>query len=165
MDRSRQAEASAPRAPPPPLPLPPPAPLPPLADYVGEDGIIGDGWEKPLVDAVQKWFMESEMMTLFADASAFADLHCDVFELELKEHKLEYTALHNQFRQVFEDKLNGYLASIGYTPEHFYVAYEKCVDRDSGTKTMGEIMWCCLEYEFFCQIMCERKREKLGHPS
>mmetsp|Transcript_49769 Transcript_49769/g.105997 ORF Transcript_49769/g.105997 Transcript_49769/m.105997 type:complete len:180 (-) Transcript_49769:13-552(-) len=131
-----------------------PAGLPPLGD---------EGWEEPLVNAVKKWFMETEMQALFESATEFADAHCEVFDPYLGEHKLEYTELHKQFRQLFEDKLNNFLASLGYSPEHFYLAFEKCIDRDAETKGMADIMWCCLDYEFFCQIMCERKRERLGN--
>lgn len=53
-----------------------------------------------------------------------------------------YTQLHNEFKQLFEDRLNSFLFGIGATPEAFYVAFEKaghegverCFGADSGSK-------------------------------
>eukprot|EP00429_Kryptoperidinium_foliaceum_P021580 CAMPEP_0176132830 /NCGR_PEP_ID=MMETSP0120_2-20121206/67306_1 /TAXON_ID=160619 /ORGANISM="Kryptoperidinium foliaceum, Strain CCMP 1326" /LENGTH=214 /DNA_ID=CAMNT_0017468345 /DNA_START=32 /DNA_END=674 /DNA_ORIENTATION=- len=126
----------------------------------GDDGVM-QGWESPLVKAVIKWFTDTEMEGLFRDAAAFADMHCDVFEPDQEVHKLEYTELHKQYLQLFEDKLSAFLNSLGgYTLEHFFAALPKCVKQDSEADMMAECMLCCLDYTFFCQLMCERKREK-----
>lgn len=118
-----------------------------------------DAWDEQIVNAVQKWFLETEMEQLFFDATAFADQHCEVFEPALGEHKLVYKQLHEQFQQLFLDKLNAFLASIGQPMEAFEAAFEKLVKKDAGAQTMAELMWCVLDYEFFCQLMCERKKE------
>eukprot|EP00404_Azadinium_spinosum_P005175 CAMPEP_0180462652 /NCGR_PEP_ID=MMETSP1036_2-20121128/24519_1 /TAXON_ID=632150 /ORGANISM="Azadinium spinosum, Strain 3D9" /LENGTH=184 /DNA_ID=CAMNT_0022469439 /DNA_START=1 /DNA_END=554 /DNA_ORIENTATION=- len=117
--------------------------------------------ERELVEQVRTWFMESQFEALTQEAYRFADLHCHLFEPELGEHKLVYTDLHRQFRQLFEDTLNAFLASLGSTPEAFEVAFEKCVKREvGGADIMAELMYCVMEYEFFCQVMAERKRDK-----
>mmetsp|Transcript_88103 Transcript_88103/g.244559 ORF Transcript_88103/g.244559 Transcript_88103/m.244559 type:complete len:133 (+) Transcript_88103:91-489(+) len=115
--------------------------------------------EAAVVEAVKQWFMRDAPEELVQTAAAFADQHCDIFEPHLGEHKLVYTELHKQYRQIFEDKLNTYLAALGCTPEAFYAAFEKYGKVDRGTQEMGELMYCCLEYEFFCQVMSERKAE------
>eukprot|EP00435_Cladocopium_sp_Y103_P024245 s4367_g5.t3 len=107
---------------------------------------------------VKTWFTCTEMEALVQTAVQFADANCAIFEPELGEHKLVYTQLHNDFKQLFEDRLNSFLASIGATPEAFYVAFQKA-GHEGEVQTMAELMYTCLEYEFFCQIMCERKRE------
>mmetsp|Transcript_52418 Transcript_52418/g.98340 ORF Transcript_52418/g.98340 Transcript_52418/m.98340 type:complete len:197 (-) Transcript_52418:53-643(-) len=117
--------------------------------------------EDQLVQAVRDWFFTTEMETLFLEATAFADANCMVFEPELGEHKLVYTELHHQFRRLFEDKLTMYLISIGRSPEQFYAAFEKSAQVDAGTENMADVMWTALDYEFFCQLMCERKRDLL----
>uniref|UniRef100_A0A7S1WPJ6 Cilia- and flagella-associated protein 36 n=1 Tax=Alexandrium catenella TaxID=2925 RepID=A0A7S1WPJ6_ALECA len=117
--------------------------------------------EAALVERVKQWFMGLEAEELIKTAYAFADQNCHLFEPELGEHKLVYTELHHQFRQLFEDKLNAFLASLGCSPEAFYVAFEKCSKVDPGTETMAELMYCCLQYEFFCQVMSERKADAL----
>ncbi|CAE7251959.1 cfap36 [Symbiodinium natans] len=116
--------------------------------------------QRELVEQVKIWFTCTEMEALVQTAVQFADANCSVFEPELGEHKLEYTRLHNEFKQLFEDRLNSFLSSIGATPEAFYEAFEK-IGREEGGDVQGlaEIMYTCLQYEFFCQIMCERKRE------
>ncbi|CAJ1403225.1 unnamed protein product [Effrenium voratum] len=116
------------------------------------------GEEEELVQQVKKWFTCTEMEALVQTAVQFADANCAVFEPELGEHKLVYTQLHNEFKQLFEDRLNSFLASIGATPEAFYAAMEKSAN-EGEVQTMAELMYTCLQYEFFCQIMCERKRE------
>merc|ERR1711871_807780 len=119
------------------------------------------------VQMVHDWFFQTEMERHFIDAAAFADEHCMVFEPELNEHKLVYTDLHNQFRRLFEDKLHNYLASIGHSPEAFYEAFQKTSKVDPNSQSMADLMWCALDYEFFCQLMCERKLEmqkKLAAP-
>mmetsp|Transcript_24583 Transcript_24583/g.49871 ORF Transcript_24583/g.49871 Transcript_24583/m.49871 type:complete len:115 (+) Transcript_24583:53-397(+) len=105
--------------------------------------------------------MGLEAEELIKLAYAFADQYCHLFEPELGEHKLVYTELHQQFRQLFENKLHEFLASLGYTPEAFYVAFEKCAKVDAGTETMSELMYCCLQYEFFCQVMSERRADAM----
>ncbi|CAE7658682.1 cfap36 [Symbiodinium pilosum] len=116
--------------------------------------------ERELVEQVKTWFTCTEMEALVQTAVHFADANCAVFEPELGEHKLEYTRLHNEFKQLFEDRLNGFLSSIGATPEAFYEAFQK-IGKEEGGEVQGlaEIMYTCLQYDFFCQIMCERKRE------
>merc|ERR1719237_512146 len=117
--------------------------------------------DEMLVEQVRTWFMKTEMDALFETAVAFADQHCDIFEPELGEHKHEYNTLHQQFTQLFEDKLNAFLASVGRRPEEFYVALKQChAKNDERTKNMADLMFTCLDYEFFCMIMCERKQEK-----
>eukprot|EP00931_Biecheleriopsis_adriatica_P105926 TRINITY_DN80446_c0_g1_i1.p1 TRINITY_DN80446_c0_g1~~TRINITY_DN80446_c0_g1_i1.p1 ORF type:complete len:168 (+),score=55.78 TRINITY_DN80446_c0_g1_i1:28-504(+) len=111
-----------------------------------------------IVEEVKNWFMCTEMEALVQTAVQFADANCAIFEPELGEHKLEYTRLHNEFKQLFEERLNGFLATIGTTPEAFYAAFEKCAHTESAS-CMADLMYTCLQYEFFCQIMCERKRE------
>merc|ERR1711862_1069258 len=107
---------------------------------------------------------ESEMEALFQEASDFGEKHCEVFDLSVQEHKHIYTELHQQFRQIFEDKLGGFLASIGRSPDAFYVALQTQLGKDKndfGAQTMSELMWCCLDYEFFCNIMIEKKKEQM----
>mmetsp|Transcript_3269 Transcript_3269/g.6622 ORF Transcript_3269/g.6622 Transcript_3269/m.6622 type:complete len:143 (-) Transcript_3269:2-430(-) len=116
--------------------------------------------QEALVEAVKTWFMQTEMEALFQAASDFADQHCEVFEPELGEHKLEYTVLHNQFREIFEGKLLDFLTSMGQTQEAFDAAFEACVSADANTQVMGELMWCALNYEFFCSLMCEKRAER-----
>ncbi|CAE7772558.1 rab-6.1 [Symbiodinium sp. CCMP2456] len=116
--------------------------------------------QRELVEQVKIWFTCTEMEALVQTAVQFADAHCAVFEPELGEHKLEYTRLHNEFKQLFEDRLNAFLSSIGATPEAFYEAFEKIGTEEGGeVQGLAEIMYTCLQYDFFCQIMCERKRE------
>mmetsp|Transcript_45688 Transcript_45688/g.126794 ORF Transcript_45688/g.126794 Transcript_45688/m.126794 type:complete len:183 (-) Transcript_45688:251-799(-) len=131
----------------------------PTAPIAAAPGCEPEPWEEQVVEAVRLWFMETEMQQLFNDAAAFADANCEVFDVQQDEHKLEYTALHQQYQAFFEAKLNAFLASIGHTSESFQVAFEKMVKKNGGAKTMAELMWCCLDYEFFCQIMVERKKE------
>mmetsp|Transcript_60261 Transcript_60261/g.111753 ORF Transcript_60261/g.111753 Transcript_60261/m.111753 type:complete len:170 (-) Transcript_60261:96-605(-) len=134
---------------------------PPAAAAAGHQAPPEEAWEGPLVEAVRTWFLETEMQQLFEAATAFADAHCDVFDLDREDHKLEYTDLHKQYNQLFENKLDTYLRSIGYTQAHFEYAFEKRLKFDEEAQFMGQLMYCALDYEFFCQLMCERKREKL----
>merc|ERR1719330_1898532 len=115
--------------------------------------------EVAIVERVKTWFMGLEAEGLVKTAFAFADANCHIFEPETREHKLEYTYLHAQYRQLFEEQLNVLLINEGWAPEAFYAAFEKMAKADEGTQTMAELMWCCLEYEFFCQVMQERKTE------
>mmetsp|Transcript_56542 Transcript_56542/g.106048 ORF Transcript_56542/g.106048 Transcript_56542/m.106048 type:complete len:159 (+) Transcript_56542:79-555(+) len=115
--------------------------------------------QRSIVEQVKIWFTCTEMEALVHTAVQFADANCGIFEPELGEHKLEYTRLHNEFKQLFEDRLNAFLASIGATPEAFYEAFELIGREEGDVQGLAEIMYTCLQYDFFCQIMCERKRE------
>jgi hypothetical protein len=121
--------------------------------------VTQDEWDTQIVEAVKKWFMETEMEQLFHDAAAFADQHCEVFEPQVGEHKLVYTQLHEEYKQLFMDKLTAFLASLGQPLEAFEVAFEKMIKRDADAQGMAELMYCALDYEFFCQLMSERKKE------
>eukprot|EP00929_Paragymnodinium_shiwhaense_P015684 TRINITY_DN123786_c0_g1_i1.p1 TRINITY_DN123786_c0_g1~~TRINITY_DN123786_c0_g1_i1.p1 ORF type:complete len:191 (-),score=37.20 TRINITY_DN123786_c0_g1_i1:98-670(-) len=148
--------------PPPGSILPPPEPCPPPRAYPEAEGPPTDE-EVQLVQAVRTWFMQTEMEQHFKDAEAFADRHCHVFDLSSMEHKLEYTELHHKFQNFFEEKLNLFLGTIGRTPEEFYIAFQKCAKTDDKADQMAEIMTIAMDYEFFCQIMAEKKRA-LGPP-
>ncbi|CAE7943793.1 rab-6.1 [Symbiodinium sp. KB8] len=110
--------------------------------------------QRELVEQVKIWFTCTEMEALVQTAVQFADAHCAVFEPELGEHKLEYTRLHNEFKQLFEDRLNAFLSSVGATPEAFYDAFEKIGTEEGGeVQGLAEIMYTCLQYDFFCQVV------------
>ena len=43
--------------------------------------------------------------------------------------------------------MNELFASRGWTPEAFYVAFEKRATVDISAECMADMMWCCLDYE------------------
>lgn len=56
--------------------------------------------------------------TWVAPIAQFIDKHCDIFE-DVEENKLEYTPIHNAFKQLFDDLLTAHLSELAVTPEQF----------------------------------------------
>lgn len=112
-------------------------------------------WETRVIQAVNAWFTENE--GLVGIAYEFADQHCHIFDQHSETHKLEYTELHHQFRDLFEQKLNEYLASEELEPEAFHLVLAKAIRVDPEAENMGQMLLAVMDYEFFCQVMVERK--------
>uniref|UniRef100_A0A0G4GLS6 Cilia- and flagella-associated protein 36 n=1 Tax=Chromera velia CCMP2878 TaxID=1169474 RepID=A0A0G4GLS6_9ALVE len=96
---------------------------------------------------------------LLQDAITFADKHCDIFE-DTPEQKLEYTTVYNDFKQLFETKVETYLSEKGVTMEQFEEVLTKHKD-DENSKMVVELLWACASYEMFVSLMVERKADKL----
>eukprot|EP00928_Gymnodinium_smaydae_P078218 TRINITY_DN6197_c0_g2_i1.p1 TRINITY_DN6197_c0_g2~~TRINITY_DN6197_c0_g2_i1.p1 ORF type:complete len:544 (-),score=195.32 TRINITY_DN6197_c0_g2_i1:85-1716(-) len=56
--------------------------------------------------------------TWVAPISTFIDEHCGVFE-DMEENKLEYTPIHNAFKQLVDDLLTAHLVELSVTAEQF----------------------------------------------
>ena len=75
---------------------------------------------------------------LAQEAFAFADQHFQSFEvLESGEHQLENKQLHNQFNEIFELRLDEYLAAKGIAPQTFYEVLEERTAADSESTAGG----------------------------
>jgi hypothetical protein len=67
---------------------------------------------------VKEFFYENDD---FAEIfETWAEDNCSEFVVDEEEHKLQYTELHNEFRQMFEDQIEGFIESLGHTVFDFY---------------------------------------------
>ena len=65
----------------------------------------------------------------------FIDAKCLVFDDD-EENKLEFTVLHNEFKDLVEGLLSDFLAELGVTPERF----ADVVERASAEKESGDFV-------------------------
>jgi hypothetical protein len=93
------------------------------------------------------------------EAFAFADQHFQDFEvMESGEHQLQNKQLHNQFTEIFELRLNDYLAAKEIAPQTFYNVLEEQTAADSkSTALLLQSLRIATDYDFFIEVMRERK--------
>ena len=67
---------------------------------------------------VKEFFYENDD---FAEIfETWAEENCGAIVVDEEENKLQYTDLHNEFRKMFEDQIEGFIESLGYTTYDFY---------------------------------------------
>lgn len=90
----------------------------------------------------------------------FANKHCDIFEIDEEEQKLEYTNVYNKFLKLFEAKVEEMLKENGVSPQQFYMECKKL--SDAGDQEIVEFLLALSDYEVFLNMMKEIKLRKLG---
>jgi hypothetical protein len=70
-----------------------------------------------LQDVQEYFYRNDSLASAFED---FVDQNCDIIDLESDEMKLQYTDLHEKFKQLFEDLMEAYIQSKGYSVLQFY---------------------------------------------
>lgn len=86
----------------------------------------------------------------------FIDKHCVVFDSE-EENKLEYTMLHNQFQQMVEERLDGFLAEFSIPQEVFLNACEAATDKIH--QSIIQQMLAVENFQVFKKMMVTRQRQ------
>ena len=91
-------------------------------------------------DATASWLYEAVIRYLqgpmyTTPLMGFIDAKCLVFDDD-EENKLEFTVLHNEFKDLVEGLLSDFLAELGVTPERF----ADVVERANAEKELGDFV-------------------------
>jgi hypothetical protein len=129
-----------------------------------EDSKEGEKLKGPhLVEAVQNYFFTDE--TLSRTFESFVKDRCDVIDLNSSEYKLEYTRVYNEYKALFEEKMENYICSVlGSSINDFYTALKSATEADenSNEAVFGLILLSVTDFDIFMQMMKESRREQIS---
>ncbi|EFC48914.1 predicted protein [Naegleria gruberi] len=91
----------------------------------------------------------------------FGNKHCDIFEIDEEEQKLEYTNVYNKFVKLFESKVEELLKQKGVTPQEFYIECKRLSEEENDQEIV-EFLLALSDYQVFYNMMKEIKLRKLG---
>jgi hypothetical protein len=124
-------------------------------------------WEpEELIAKVQDYFFgNDDLAKLF---EKFVKDRAHVIDLDNEEYKLEYTTIYEEYKELFERELEGYMErQLGVTAEDFYQALYTLQDNENSSGAMfGQILGAIAGFECFMQMMkeaaAEGRREAAG---
>ena len=120
-----------------------------------------------VLEKVSKFFYEDE--SLAKEFEGFIDSQASVVDLDSTEYKLEYTAVYDQYKDLFEDRIGNYITStLGSSIELFYETLQKRTDEDpnSNEAIFGGILVSVCDFDIFMTALKEsavkQKKESEG---
>uniref|UniRef100_A0A6T7UI79 Cilia- and flagella-associated protein 36 n=1 Tax=Pyramimonas obovata TaxID=1411642 RepID=A0A6T7UI79_9CHLO len=118
--------------------------------------------DEEILDKAAEYFWGETFSNQFEE---FMTNKCDVFTDE-EESKLEYTAIYQEYQELFDKCMTGYLESINVSGERFYAICQKVMnstdEEDEQTKSLVNTMVTVADYDVFLQEMRRMGREKRG---
>ena len=100
-------------------------------------------FEDPLTERVEDWAnnQDKELLDTFAN----------------EEHSLAHTALHNDYKELFETILTEFLQQQGFTVEQFYHAAAEEEEEMAGKRRQGDtfsaVVMAASDFDQFCEMM------------
>mmetsp|Transcript_35690 Transcript_35690/g.43033 ORF Transcript_35690/g.43033 Transcript_35690/m.43033 type:complete len:126 (-) Transcript_35690:301-678(-) len=120
--------------------------------------------DEELIEKVTEYFfMNDEFANKFEQWTVD---NCDCFTDD-EENKLEYTALHQKFAEMFEELMGAHLVSLGSSVEAFAEVCQKAEGTDNaelaeGARSIVEVMTTLTDFDSFCQEMKRQAAKKRG---
>ena len=94
----------------------------------------------------------------------FAKKHETLFEGDddgdMKEQKLEYTQVYNEFVKLFEELIEKLITDCGVDVGKFFEALKTIVDTDPDNKFYVEVLLSVTDYSNFIEMMSSYKRDQ-----
>jgi hypothetical protein len=115
-----------------------------------------------LIAKVQEYFYAD--MTLTKVFEAFVKEHAHIVDLEAtekNEYKLEYTRAYEDFKALFEEKMEGFIEKeLGVSVQRFYSILKKKTEEDeySNEAIFGQILLAVTDFDVFMTMMREEAR-------
>ena len=110
-----------------------------------------------VVEKVSEYFyMDEELGQCFEN---FVDSHADSYDLTSTEMKLEYTSIYNSYKDLFEEKIGGYIInSLGSSIEIFYEALQAKTTEDANSTEaiFGQILASVTDFDIFATMLKEQ---------
>ena len=114
--------------------------------------------EKAIFDGVVSLLYESDEFEKKFDA--FAREHCQKFDGEEEEQRLEYNDVYLKYRETFESMIDEHLASKGTDAENFFTICKKVVEGgDDEREGFLPMLNAIADYEMFISLMLETKEK------
>lgn len=111
---------------------------------------------KEIISKVQEFFFMNE--ELAHSFESFIDKHSHVVNLDTEEYKLEYTEVFNDYKKLFENKMETYITKdLNCSITDFYRALKKETenDADSSEAVFGQILASITDFDIFMVMMRE----------
>ncbi len=109
-----------------------------------------------VVEKVYEYFyMDEELGECFEN---FVDKNAHIFDLTSPEFKLDYTRLYNEYKDLFEEKIGGYITSgLGSSIEVFYEALEQKTKEDPNSleAMFGQMLASVTDFDIFATMLRE----------
>ncbi|KAK3264774.1 hypothetical protein CYMTET_26499 [Cymbomonas tetramitiformis] len=110
-----------------------------------------DVWLPDLLDRLT----DDKFLDFLAD---FTEKNCEVFD-GAEELKLEYTDLHNQYKRLFESRVESFLKKKGCTVELFVSSAKEKMQDDPSCRDFFEYLLAVDDFEQFCVMMKKTRNE------
>lgn len=83
-----------------------------------------------------------------------------IVNLESEEYSLSYTEAHNEYRDMFETRMERQIEKLGATPVDFYQALQEKTenDKDGHVAMFAQILLAVTEFDIFMTMMREAAR-------
>lgn len=122
------------------------------ADSKGENKLTDD----ELLKEVQEYFYCNE--ELADHFESFINKRSVVVDLSSEEYKLEYTAVFNEYKKLFEEKIEGFITNnLNSTVQDFYYALKAKSDaaEESSESIFAQILIAVTDFDVFMTMMRE----------
>ena len=111
-----------------------------------------------LITELEKFFYEdSDLASTFEnyikDKSAIVDL-------DTEEYSLSYTTAHDEYKDMFESRMERQIQKLGATPTEFYQALQEKMEKekDGHVALFAQILLAVTEFDIFMTMMREAAR-------
>jgi len=112
-----------------------------------------------ILDKVEEFFYFDD--SLSETIEAWCQSRCESFQFNeverVLEHKLEHTALFNEFCEIFTNLIEGFLTNEGIQAVAFYAEIRKQLDRCKSMKekksTFANLVLSSIDFNNFCVMM------------
>jgi hypothetical protein len=112
-----------------------------------------------LIDQLQKYFYEDN--ELAATFETYVKERSVIIDLDSEEYKLSYTEAYNEYKEMFEQKMEAQIVRLGYSPVEFYKVIKDKIekDREGSVAIFAQILLGVTEFDIFMQMMREAARQ------
>lgn len=112
-----------------------------------------------LIDQLQKYFYEDT--SLSSTFENFVKEKSVIIDLDSDEYSLAYTEAYNEYRDMFESKMEAHIEKLGFSPIEFYrVIKDKTENDQNGSVALfAQILLGVTEFDIFMQMMREAARQ------
>ena len=120
----------------------------------GEEDIKKPNNHELLQKTQEFFYTNDELMATF---ESFAGDNCHIIDLDTDEYKLQYTELYNVYKGMFEDKLEGFIGTLGCSAMDLYEALKEVTDEDPNCNDaiFGQILFAVSDFDLFMIMMRE----------
>lgn len=121
-----------------------------------DDGGSNKLSDEELLKQIQEFFYcNDELADHF---ESFINRRSDVVDLKSDEYKLEYTEVFNEYKRLFEEKLEGFITNtLNSSVQDFYYALKAKTDapEESSESVFAQILIAVTDFDVFMMMMRE----------
>lgn len=117
--------------------------------------------EREVLEKLQSFFYEDE--TLANHFERFIDDHSHIVDLNNEEYKLEYTQVFNEYKSLFEEKIEDFIHKhLKVSIQDAYMALKKKVDseEDSAEAFFAQVLIAVTDFDVFMSMMKDSARKQ-----